>query len=78
MAKPVSKRKHCVSEKEEKQESSLWSNVKVIVQALLLAVVIKTFLFQPFMACADRQLPVRAHLHIIIQRLHRLIIEAVA
>ena len=57
MAKPVSKRKHCVSEKEEKQESSLWSNVKVIVQALLLAVVIKTFLFQPFTISSGSMMP---------------------
>jgi signal peptidase I len=31
-----------------KDENSIWETVKVIVQALLIAVVIRTFLFQPF------------------------------
>jgi signal peptidase I, bacterial type len=31
-----------------KSNSGLWENVKVIIQALLLALVIRTFLFQPF------------------------------
>ena len=33
---------------------------------------------QAFAAGANRQAPIRAHLHIIIQRLHRLIIEGIA
>jgi signal peptidase I len=32
----------------EKKEEGLWDFIKVIVQALLIAVVIRTFLFQPF------------------------------
>jgi len=33
---------------EEKKQSALWENVKVIIQALLLAMVIRTVFFQPF------------------------------
>jgi len=37
-----------VSETSKSQSSGLWENVKVLVQALLLAVFIRTLLFQPF------------------------------
>lgn len=44
----ANKDKSGVAEKTDKAESGLWENVKVIIQALLLAVVIRTVLFQPF------------------------------
>lgn len=37
-----------VSESSKASSSGLWENVKVLIQALLLALVIRTFLFQPF------------------------------
>ena len=37
-----------MSDTSKNQSSGLWENVKVLVQALLLAVVIRTLLFQPF------------------------------
>src|SRR3712207_7721851 len=37
-----------VSEVSKKDEGGLWETVKVVVQALLIAVVVRTVLFQPF------------------------------
>ena len=37
-----------VDERLKKEEGGLWETVKVIVQALLIAVVVRTVLFQPF------------------------------
>lgn len=37
-----------VDERVKKEEGGLWETVKVIVQALLIALVVRTFLFQPF------------------------------
>lgn len=46
-----------VTEKTKKAESGLWENVKVIIQALLLAVVIRTVLFQPFTIPSGSMMP---------------------
>jgi signal peptidase I len=46
-----------VSEKAEKQQNALWENVKVIVQALVLAMVIRTVLFQPFTIPSGSMMP---------------------
>jgi signal peptidase I len=46
-----------VSEKVEKQQNALWENVKVIVQALVLAMVIRTVLFQPFTIPSGSMMP---------------------
>ncbi|HTO29936.1 MAG TPA: signal peptidase I [Pararhizobium sp.] len=42
---------------EKKQDSGLWENVKVIIQALLLAVVIRTVFFQPFTIPSGSMMP---------------------
>ncbi len=34
--------------REKKTEGGFWDTVKVLVEALLIALVIRTFLFQPF------------------------------
>lgn len=46
-----------VTEKTKKAEGGLWENVKVIIQALLLAVVIRTVLFQPFTIPSGSMMP---------------------
>lgn len=46
-----------MSEKAEKSQSSLWENIKVIIQALLLAMVIRTVLFQPFTIPSGSMMP---------------------
>lgn len=46
-----------MSEKVEKQQNALWENVKVIVQALVLAMVIRTVLFQPFTIPSGSMMP---------------------
>ncbi len=37
-----------MSSKDQVQQDSLWETIKVIIQALLIALVVRTFLFQPF------------------------------
>ncbi len=46
-----------MSEKAEKSQSALWENIKVIIQALLLALVIRTVLFQPFTIPSGSMMP---------------------
>jgi signal peptidase I len=46
-----------VSDKAEKKQNPLWENVKVIIQALLLAMVIRTVLFQPFTIPSGSMMP---------------------
>ena len=47
----------CVSDKVEKKPNALWENIKVIIQALILAMVIRTVLFQPFTIPSGSMMP---------------------
>jgi len=42
---------------DKKQQSALWENIKVIIQALLLAMVIRTVFFQPFTIPSGSMMP---------------------
>jgi signal peptidase I len=46
-----------VTDKVEKKQSGLWENIKVIIQALILATVIRTVLFQPFTIPSGSMMP---------------------
>lgn len=46
-----------MSEQVEKKQSALWENIKVIIQALLLAMVIRTVFFQPFTIPSGSMMP---------------------
>ncbi len=51
------KKEAFVSEKAEKKQNALWENIKVIVQALVLAMIIRTVLFQPFTIPSGSMMP---------------------
>ncbi len=51
------KKEAFVSEKVEKKQNALWENIKVIVQALVLAMIIRTVLFQPFTIPSGSMMP---------------------
>lgn len=46
-----------MSEKTEPKQNALWENVKVVIQALLLAMVIRTVFFQPFTIPSGSMMP---------------------
>ncbi|NKN37946.1 signal peptidase I [Agrobacterium sp. a22-2] len=46
-----------MSEQVEKKQSALWENIKVVIQALLLAMVIRTVFFQPFTIPSGSMMP---------------------
>ena len=46
-----------MSEKVEAKPNALWENIKVIIQALVLAMVIRTVLFQPFTIPSGSMMP---------------------
>jgi signal peptidase I len=46
-----------VSEKVETKPNALWENIKVIIQALILAMVIRTVFFQPFTIPSGSMMP---------------------
>jgi len=51
------KEQDCVSEKVETKPNALWENIKVIAQALILAMVIRTVFFQPFTIPSGSMMP---------------------
>ncbi|MGO7668174.1 S26 family signal peptidase, partial [Rhizobium ruizarguesonis] len=46
-----------MSEKVETKPNALWENIKFIIQALILAMVIRTVLFQPFTIPSGSMMP---------------------
>ncbi|MGV1951607.1 signal peptidase I [Agrobacterium vitis] len=46
-----------MTDKVEKKQNALWENIKVIIQALVLAIVIRTVLFQPFTIPSGSMMP---------------------
>ncbi|MBB4955814.1 signal peptidase I [Agrobacterium vitis] len=46
-----------MTDKVEKKQNALWENIKVIIQALILATVIRTVLFQPFTIPSGSMMP---------------------
>ena len=46
-----------VSDKTEPKQTALWENIKVVIQALLLAMVIRTVFFQPFTIPSGSMMP---------------------
>ncbi|MBF2716645.1 MULTISPECIES: signal peptidase I [Rhizobium/Agrobacterium group] len=46
-----------MTDKVEKKQNALWENIKVIIQALVLAMVIRTVLFQPFTIPSGSMMP---------------------
>ncbi|THF52489.1 signal peptidase I [Allorhizobium terrae] len=46
-----------MTDKVEKKQGGLWENIKVIIQALILATVIRTVLFQPFTIPSGSMMP---------------------
>ncbi len=46
-----------MTDRDDKKQNPLWENIKVIVQALILATVIRTVLFQPFTIPSGSMMP---------------------
>ena len=65
---------HHVARLGRRQDHAVQQRFGLLRRMRLVAVAV----LQPLAARADRQRPVRAHLQIVIQRLHRLVIEGVA
>ena len=48
MADPVRLKSGSIDRRAKKDEGGLWETIKVVIQALIIALVERTFLFQPF------------------------------